>query len=146
MGFPTSSFQVFANACKNQSTRSRLDWARYVAIVVHDPDDQVFINCVNDNYAKLNHETGEDFAYITFCGMPREFRWSHPDIPPTENDADLIKLIQKQFGIRKLPSLIITDNLSSNRYFTWASSAEEIFNQLIVLGRFSSEGMLDPRD
>ena len=146
MGFPTSSFQVFANACKNQSTLSELGWVRYFAIVVHDPDDQDFINYVNDNYAKLNHETGEDFAYITFCGIPRKYRWLHPDIPPTENDADLIKLIQKQFSIRKLPSLIITDNLSSNRYFTWASSTEEISNQLIVLGRFSSEGMLDPRD
>ena len=149
MGWPTSSFQVFANACKNQSTRSKLDRVRYVAIVVHDPDDQVFINCVNDNYAKLNHETGEDFAYITFCGMPRDYNPLHPEpdsIPPTDNDPDLIRLIQRQFNIRKLPSLIITDNLSSNRYFTWASSTEEIFNQLIVLGRFSSEGMLDPRD
>ena len=68
--------------------------------------------------------------------MPREFRWFHPDIPPTENDADLIKLIQKQFSIRKLPSLIITDNLSSNRYFTWASSAEEIFNRFAKLDSF----------
>ena len=147
MGWPTSSFQVFANTCKNQSTRSKLDRVRYVAIVVHDPDDQDFINCVNDNYAELNHETGEDFAYITFCGMPRDYNPLHPEpdsIPPTDNDPDLIRLIQRQFNIRKLPSLIITDNLSSNRYFTWASSAEEIFNQLIVLGRFSSADMDDP--
>ena len=70
MGFPTSSFQVFAKACKNQSTQSQLDGLRYVAIVVHNPDDQDFINCVNDNYAELNYRTGRDFAYITFCGMP----------------------------------------------------------------------------
>ena len=149
MGFPTSSFQVFANACKNQSALSELGWVRYFAIVVHDPDDQDFINCVNDNYAELNFRTGRDFAYITFCGMPRDYNPLHPEpdsIPPTDNDPDLIKWIQRQFNIGKLPSLIITDNLSSNRYFTWASSAEEIFNQLIVLGRFSSEGMLDPRD
>ena len=149
MGWPTSSFQVFAKTCKNQSTRSKLDRVRYVAIVVHDPDDQDFINCVNDNYAELNYKTGEDFAYITFCGMPRKYNPFHPEpdsIPPTENDADLIRLIQRQFNIQKLPSLIITDNLSSNRYFTWASSAEEIFNQLIALGRFSSEDWYDPRD
>lgn len=147
MGWPTSSFQVFAKTCKNQSTRSKLDRVRYVAIVVHDPDDQDFINCVNDNYAELNYKTGEDFAYITFCGMPRDYNPLHPEpdsIPPTDNDPDLIRLIQRQFNIRKLPSLIITDNLSSNRYFTWASSAEEIFNQLIVLGRFSSADMDDP--
>ena len=115
MGFPTSSFQVFANACKNQSTRSKLDRVRYVAIVVHDPDDQDFINCVNDNYAELNYKTGEDFAYITFCGMPRDYNPLHPEtdsIPPTDNDPDLIRLIQRQFNIRKIPSLIITDNLS----------------------------------
>ena len=147
MGWPTSSFQVFAKTCKNQSTRSKLDRVRYVAIVVHDPDDQDFIDCVNDNYAELNYKTGEDFAYITFCGMPRDYNPLHPEpdsIPPTDNDPDLIRLIQRQFNIRKLPSLIITDNLSSNRYFTWASSAEEIFNQLIVLGRFSSADMDDP--
>lgn len=149
MGFPTSSFQVFAKACKNQSAQSQLDGLRYVAIVVHNPDDQDFINCVNDNYAELNYRTGRDFAYITFCGMPRKYNPFHPEpdsIPPTENDADLIRLIQRQFNIQKLPSLIITDNLSSNRYFTWASSAEEIFNQLIALGRFSSEDRYDPRD
>ena len=147
MGFPTSSFQVFAKACKNQSTQSQLEGLRYVAIVVHNPDDQDFINCVNDNYAELNFKTGRDFAYITFCGMPRDYNPLHPEpdsIPPTDNDPDLIRLIQRQFNIRKLPSLIITDNLSSNRYFTWASSAEEIFNQLIVLGRFSSADMDDP--
>lgn len=147
MGFPTSSFQFFAKICKDKSALRELDRFRYVAIVVHNPDDKDFINCVNDNYAELNFRTGRDFAYITFCGMPRDYSSLHPEpdrIPPTYNDPDLIRLIQRQFNIRKLPSLIITDNLSSNRYFTWASSAEEIFNQLIVLGRFSSADMDDP--
>ena len=147
MGFPTSSFQFFAKICKDKSALRELDRFRYVAIVVHNPDDKDFINCVNDNYAELNFRTGRDFAYITFCGMPRDYNPLHPEpdsIPPTDNDPDLIRLIQRQFNIRKLPSLIITDNLSSNRYFTWASSAEEIFNQLIVLGRFSSADMDDP--
>lgn len=148
MGFPTSSFQFFAKICKDKSALRELDRFRYVAIVVHNPDDKDFINCVNDSYAELNFKTGRDFAYITFCGMPRDYNPLLPEpdrIPPTYNDPDLIRLIQRQFNIRKLPSLIITDNLSSNRYFTWASSAEEIFNQLIVLGRFSSADMDDPR-
>lgn len=147
MGFPTSSFQFFAKICKDKSALRELDRFRYVAIVVHNPDDKDFINCVNDSYAELNFKTGRDFAYITFCGMPRDYNPLLPEpdrIPPTYNDPDLIRLIQRQFNIRKLPSLIITDNLSSNRYFTWASSTEEIFNQLIVLGRFSSADMDDP--
>lgn len=139
MGFPTSSFKDFADACNEERRSSKLDRFSLIAIVVHDPNNQDFINAINDNYAELNFRIGRDFVYITFCGMPRDYNPLHDDgIPPTENDTDLIQLIQKQFNIEKLPSLIITDSIRSNHYITLASSAEEIFNQLLILGKAAS--------
>lgn len=135
MGFPTSSFKEFADACSEGRGLSRLDRLRLIAIVVHDPDNQAFINEINNNYAELNYRTGRDFAYITFCGRPDDYNPFHDDgIPPTENDADLIRLIQKQFNI----SRIVTDSIRSNRYVTLVPSTEEIFNQLIILGKSAS--------
>lgn len=139
MGFPTSSFKDFADACNEERRSSKLDRFSLIAIVVHDPNNQDFINAINDNYAELNFRSGRDFAYITFCGMPPDYNPFHDDgIPPTENDTDLIRLIQKQFNIEELPSLIITDSIRSNHYITLTSSAEEIFNQLIILGKAAS--------
>ena len=139
MGFPTSSFKEFADACSEGRGFSRLDRFRLIAIVVHDPDNQDFINEINNNYAELNYRTGRDFVYITFCGIPDDYNPFHNEgIPPTENDADLIRLIQKQFNISRLPALIVTDSIQSNRYVTFESSIEEIFNQLIILGESAS--------
>ena len=139
MGFPTSSFKEFADACSEGRGLSRLDRLRLIAIVVHDPDNQAFIDEINNNYAELNYRTGRDFAYITFCGRPDDYNPFYNDgIPPTENDADLMRLIQKQFNISRLPALIVTDSIQSNRYVTFVPSTEKIFNQLIILGESAS--------
>lgn len=144
MGFPLSTFQQLAGLCKDEPyIRKTFDNFRLVAVIVHDPSDGGFKKHIKYNFEHLHEVTGEHFAFISFINPPLRWSNAHRGWMETRErisaganceDAEFVNALKERLDLPDGPSIVLTDNLLSDKYVILPTSRETVLPQMENLG------------
>ena len=140
MGFPLSTFQQLSALCRDEPfVRNTFERFKQIAIIVHDPADDGFRRQVKYAFEHLHEVTGEGFAFISFVNPPRRWADTHKDWMEEREmlsagdgceDPEFVRALQRRLDLPDGPSLVLTDDLLSDRYVILPSSAGELVPQM----------------
>lgn len=150
---------MMAELCRHDSFVSeKLSRFKAVCIVLHDPDDKSFARRMGRLFDSLHRRTGRDMLFITFTKPTEEFLFRHRDADfhtreqdnlfseeGTDDSVIIGNFMRAVIPDGDLPSVLVTDDLSSDRFVYLPTSDMTFEMQLLRIadycamrpGRFS---------
>ena len=146
MGFPLSTFQQLSSLCREESfIKESFDRYRIVAVVVHGAGNNGFRRTMRDAFERLHETTGPRFAFITFVNPSEGWKREHSRwMRDTERlaagdgceDEAFFRALQDRLELPSSPSIVLTDNLLSDKYLILGTSEDRVVRQMEEIGRY----------
>lgn len=161
MGLPTS-FSTFHKLLdgKDKKTQQAFSQFKLTAIILCDPDDTAFYAEVKRTFAALDYMTGAYLLFILFSDGVGEENIIPEDYTPIIfiNDFELHERVKslnynktlskqemlqlaKKFNIpaKKLPAIIVTNDLCSREGLVLKTTKDDFFDQLLLLAGYAAK-------
>jgi len=161
MGLPTS-FSTFHKLLdgKDKKTQQAFSQFKLTAIILCDPDDAAFYAEVKRTFAALDYMTGAYLLFILFSDGVGEENIIPEDYTPIifKNDFELHETVKnlnynktlskqemlqlaKKFNIhaKKLPAIIVTNDLCSREGLVLRTTKDDFFDQLLLLAGYAAK-------
>lgn len=147
MGYPLSSFQQLAELCRRDSYGSTFDRYKLVSVLVFGPNDREVKDALKFNFERLHQTTGPDFAFIAFLNPPERWKQEHAQwmrvtkelmAGLSTNEDRIIAALRSRFGLPHGPSILLTDDLRSNRFAVIPTDARHLVGQMEDIGQYAS--------
>ena len=152
MGFPMSRFSMMAGLCsKDSGVVEKFSQYKLICIVLHDPDDHSFKSRMKEKFIDLHERTGRDMLFITFVDPPDGFHIQYRTLDfnnkertnlfvecDTDDKVVIGNFLRSVAPDCDLPTIIVTESLSSSHFVIIPTSSDSFADQLISIGNLCS--------